>query len=86
MHLLNILQGRELLWSTSESALRVAIMETVSRCSAPPAPLPQQQGVSYLSSSHAASSFTHATGGDNDKRRLLLGAPSAASGSEEDFA
>ena len=41
-------------------------METISRCSAPPAPPPQQQGVLYLSSSHAASPFTHATGGDND--------------------
>ena len=28
-------QGQELLWSTSDAALRVAIMETVSRCSEP---------------------------------------------------
>ena len=44
IHLLNLLQGRELLWSTSESALKVAIMETISRCCAPPALPSQQQG------------------------------------------
>ena len=44
IHLLNILQGRELLWSTSDAALKVAIMETISRCCAPPALPSQQQG------------------------------------------
>ena len=73
-------QGQELLWSTSVAALRVAIMETVSRCSAPLAaaataatPPPQQ---------HSSS--------DEDKRRLLLGKSDAsrargAQGEAEDF-
>ena len=35
--LMNVLQGRALLFSASESAARVAIMETIRRCSAPTA-------------------------------------------------
>ena len=57
-HLLNLLQGRELLWSTSESSLRVAIMETISRCSAPAAAV-------------APSSLLQGAG--DHKRGMLLG-------------
>ena len=59
MHLLNLLQGRELLWSTSDAALRVAIMETISRCSAPP--------------SAAAVPSSHQRGEGEDQRGMLLG-------------
>ena len=71
-------QGQELLWSTNDASLRVAIMETISRCSAPlaaadPAPPGQQ---------HSSS--------DEDQRRLLLGKSDAsrargAQGEAEDF-
>ena len=58
IHLLNLLQGRELLWSTSDAALRVAIMETISRCSAPAA---------------AAAPSSHLQDTGDDQRGMLLG-------------
>jgi len=33
--LFQILQGRELLWSTSNATLKLAILETIGRCGAP---------------------------------------------------
>ena len=69
------LQGEELLWSTSESALRIAIMETISLCCAP------------LAAAASASSGLKQSR-DEDQRRLLLGKSSAAPAAEgegEDF-
>jgi hypothetical protein len=72
-------QGQELLWSTSESSLRVAIMETVSRCSAP---------LAAAATAATPPALQHSS--DEDKRRLLLGKSDAsrargAQGEAEDF-
>ena len=69
------LQGEELLWSTSEYALRIAIMETISLCCAPLAAAASDP--SGLKQSR-----------DEDQRRLLFGksgAAPAAEGEGEDF-
>jgi hypothetical protein len=66
-------QGEELLWSTSDAALRVAIMETIRHLSLPlaasasPAPPPGKQHNS-----------------DDELRKLLLCNPDATRGNEND--
>ena len=45
-------QGRELLWSTREAALGLVIMETISRCSAPPAAAAATPAAAVAPSSH----------------------------------
>jgi hypothetical protein len=72
-------QGQELLWSTSESSLRFAIMETVSHCSEP-----------LAAAAIAATPPAQQQSSDKDKRRLLLGKSDAsrargAQGEAEDF-
>ena len=71
------LQGEELLWSTSDAALRIAIMETISR---------------YCKSTGATAATPPALqrSSDEDQRRLLLGKSDAsrargAQGEAEDF-
>jgi hypothetical protein len=69
------LQGEELLWSTSDAALRIAIMETISLCCAP-----------LAAAASAPSGLKQST--DEEQRRLLLGksdAAPAAEGEGEDF-
>ena len=69
------LQGEELLWSTSESALRIAITETISLCCAP-----------LAAAASAPSGLKQSR--DEDQRRLLLGKSGAApapEGEGEDF-
>ncbi len=70
-----VVQGQQLLWSTSDATLRLAILETVKRyCTLHDA---------------AASAPQQPNDDDDDHRRLLLGtssSPSAAAGSEEDLA
>jgi hypothetical protein len=53
-------QGERLLWSTSDAALRVAIMETISHCSAP------------LAEADITSSEQQQSG-EEQERMLLLG-------------
>jgi hypothetical protein len=60
-------QGQELLWSTSESSLRVAIMETVIRCSAP---------LAAAATAATPPALQHSS--DEDQRRLLLGKSDAS--------
>ena len=52
-------QGRELLWATGESALRVAIMETIMHCSDPSA-----KAAACVASGHVQS-------GEEDRQKLL---------------
>jgi hypothetical protein len=69
-----VAQGQQLLWSTSDATLRLAILETVKR---------------YCTAHDAAASTPQQPSDDDDRRRLLLGtssSPSAAAGSEEDLA
>ena len=69
------LQGEELLWSTSDAALRIAIMETISLCCAP-----------LAAAASAPSGLKQSR--DEEQRRLLLGksgAAPAAGGEGEDF-
>ena len=69
------LQGEELLWSTSDAALRIAIMETISLCCAP-----------LAAAASAPSGLKQSR--DEDQRGLLLGksgAAPAAEGEGEDF-
>ena len=69
------LQGEELLWSTSDAALRIAIMETISLCCAP-----------LAAAASAPSGLKQSR--DEEQRRLLLsksGAAPAAEGEGEDF-
>ena len=70
-------QGEEMLWSTSDASLRVAIMETISR---------------YCKSTGATAATPPALqhSSDEDQRRLLLGKSDAsrargAQGEAEDF-
>jgi hypothetical protein len=68
-------QGKELLWSTSESALRIAIMKTISLCCVP-----------LAEAASAASGLKHSR--DEEQRRMLFdksGAAPAAEGESEDF-
>jgi hypothetical protein len=72
-------QGQKLLWSTSESSLRVAIMETVSCCSEP---------LAAAATAATPPALQHSS--DEDQRRLLLGKYDAsrargAQGEAEDF-
>jgi len=68
-------QGEEMLWSTSDASLRLAIMETIGRyCESTAAPAP--------------AALQHSS--DEDQRRLLLGKSDAsrargAQGEAEDF-
>jgi len=66
-----IAQGRELLWSTGESALRVAIMETIRCCS-------ESTAEASLSSREQGAS-------DDDQRRLLMDTSSCLKGQQENF-
>jgi hypothetical protein len=68
-------QGEELLWSTSESLLRMAIMETIGRFTEPPLVAAPASAAQQLSR-------------EEDLRRLLLGNFGAAFGpqlEEDDF-
>jgi hypothetical protein len=70
------LQGEELIWSTSDAALRIAVMETISLCCAP------------LAAAASAPSGLKQSKDEDQRRRLLLGksgvAP-AAEGEGDDF-
>jgi hypothetical protein len=92
----SVLQGQQLLWSTSDATLRLAIMETVKRyctprdaappAAAPPAAAPPAAAPPAAAPPAAAPPLPSE---DDDRRRLLLGASScapAAKGGDEDFA
>ena len=67
-----IAQGRELLWSTGESALRVAIMETIRCCS-------------ESAAAEASLSSREQGAADDDQRRLLMDTSSCLKGQQENF-
>jgi hypothetical protein len=74
---MEILQSKELLWSTSDAALRLAIIETIARF-----------GESLDAASSATQHLQHLSV-DEHQRRLLLGKSDAArdayQGETEDF-